>query len=336
MNYENNKNVGINNNNINNNKENDINENQKKLSVININNNRKKVIKQKKRKSKVKRKRQTQILKSKNKLSAINIDLKSNDGKKILDQNSIDKVINIEKIINANLEKNASMKLNDYELNFLGYKEAIDLDKRSYMEYYWSLIKTKQLLIFTFYFTKDYNSYIIKIELFLFAFALYLTISALFFTDNTIHQIYEDEGIFNFLYNTPQIIYSTIISAVINMIVKSLSLTESKILELKKEKTELRLNVKIVEIKKSLKLKFILFYIISSVFLVFFWIYLSCFCAVYRNTQYHLIKNTLLSFALSLLYPFVLNLIPIFIRIPAIKSKKSEYMYKISKVIQLI
>ena len=228
------------------------------------------------------------------------------------------------------------MKLNDYELNFLGYKEAIDLDKRSYMEYYWSLIKTKQLIVFTFYFNKDYNSYIIKIELFLFAFALYLTVSALFFTDNTIHQIYEDAGIFNFIYNIPQIIYSTIISAVINIIVKSLSLSENKILELKKEKTEVKLNNKILEIIKSLKLKFILFYIISSIFLVFFWIYLSCFCAVYRNTQYHLIKNTLLSFALSLLYPFALNLIPIFIRIPAIKSKNNECMYKISKIAQLV
>ena len=108
------------------------------------------------------------------------------------------------------------------------------------------------IIIFNLIFWKFVSSY------------LYLTVSALFFTDNTIHQIYEDEGIFNFLYNTPQIIYSTIISAVINMIVKSLSLTESKILELKKEKTELRLNVKIVEIKKSLKLKFILFYIISK------------------------------------------------------------------------
>ena len=231
---------------------------------------------------------------------------------------------------------NASKKLNDYELNSLDYKDAIELDKRTYLQYYWSLIKTKQLIVFTFYFNKDYNSYIIKIELFLFAFALYLTVSALFFTDNTIHQIYEDAGIFNFIYNIPQIIYSTIISAVINIIVKSLSLSESKILELKKEKTEIKLNNKISEVIKSLKLKFILFYIISSIFLVFFLIYLSCFCAVYRNTQYHLIKNTLLSFALSLLYPFALNLIPIFIRIPAIKSKNNECMYKISKIAQLV
>ena len=204
------------------------------------------------------------------------------------------------------------------------------------MEYYWSLIKTKQLLIFTFYFTKDYNSYIIKIELFLFSISLYLTISALFFTDNTIHKIYEDKGIFNFLYNIPQILYSTIISAVINAIVKALSLTESKILEIKMIKSTKKLKEKAKEIIKCLKLKFILFYIISGLFLIIFWLYISCFCAVYRNTQYHLIKDTMLSFLLSLLYPFFINIIPIFIRIPAIRNKNQEYLYKISKIVQLI
>ena len=70
---------------------------------------------------------------------------------------------------------------NDQELNTLDYNIAVYIDKRTYLQYYWSLLKTKQLLIFTFYFNKDYNSYIIKITLFLFAFALYLTVSALFF-----------------------------------------------------------------------------------------------------------------------------------------------------------
>ena len=42
------------------------------------------------------------------------------------------------------------------------------------------------------------------------------------------------------------------------------------------------------------------------------------------------------SFSLSLVYPFALNLIPIFIRIPAIKKRNKECMYKISKAFQMI
>ena len=101
-------------------------------------------------------------------------------------------------------------------------------------------------------------------------------------------------------------------------------------------KSTKKLKEKAKEIIKCLKLKFILFYIISGLFLIIFWLYISCFCAVYRNTQYHLIKDTMLSFLLSLLYPFFINIIPIFIRIPAIRNKNQEYLYKISKIVQLI
>ena len=175
-----------------------------------------------------------------------------------------------------------------------------------------------------------------KIQLFLFSFALFFTVNALFFNDSTIHQIYENDGIFNFVYNIPQIIYSTIISALIDIIVKKLSLTEKQILEIKLQKSIENLVSKYSKIKKCLKLKFILFYIISLLFLFFFWFYLACFCAVYTNTQKHLIKDTLLSFALSLLYPFILNVVPMLIRIPSLKNKNKECMYKVSKIAQLI
>ena len=245
-----------------------------------------------------------------------------------------------EQKLNTNPEKDirniGKKNLTDYEMNKLKYKDAIELDKRTYLQYYWSLLKTKQLLIFTFYFNKDYNSYIIKITLFLFAFALYLTVSALFFNDDTIHRIYQDQGLFNFVYNIPQIFYSSIISALINIIVKSLSLSEKEIVAIKKESNPISLNIKIIKVIHCLKLKFILFFIISNAFLFLFWFYISCFCAVYRNTQFHLMKDTLLSFFVSLLYPFIINLIPIFMRIPAIKAKNKELLYKISKIVQLI
>ena len=125
---------------------------------------------------------------------------------------------------------------NDSELNSLEYKEALEIDKRTYFQYYISLIKKKQILIFTFYPNNDYNSMIIKICLFLFSFVLYYTINALFFNDSTMHKIYEDQGAFNFIYHIPQILYSTIISSVINIIVKKLSLSENNILAIKNGK----------------------------------------------------------------------------------------------------
>ena len=55
------------------------------------------------------------------------------------------------------------MNYNDYELNALEYKKAFELDKRTFFEFYLSLLKTNHLLLFTFFRKNDYNSKIIKI-----------------------------------------------------------------------------------------------------------------------------------------------------------------------------
>ena len=70
------------------------------------------------------------------------------------------------------------MKFNDEEKNNLEYNLALKYDKRTYFEYYLSLIKTKHLFIFSFFNNTDYNSKIIKIGLFLFNFALFYIINA--------------------------------------------------------------------------------------------------------------------------------------------------------------
>ena len=56
------------------------------------------------------------------------------------------------------------------------------------------------------------------------------------------------------------------------------------------------------------------------------------------NTQIHLIKDTLISFSLSLVYPFFIYLIPGLFRIPALSEPKNKrnYLYNFSKFIQMI
>ena len=238
-------------------------------------------------------------------------------------------------IINMNNEKSDILPINDYEYNNMAYDDALIYDKRTYFEYYWSLLKTKHILLFAFIQNNDYNSTINKISLFAFSFALYLTINALFFTDSTIHKIYQEEGEYNFIYQLPQILYSTIISSVINIIIKFLSLSEKNILKLKNEKNIDDIVSQKQKLLKILRIKFIWFFNISLIFLLFFWYYLGCFCAIYKNTQIHLLKDFLVSFSLSLFYPFGINLIPGIFRISSLKNNK-KCNYQISKIIQLI
>ena len=229
-------------------------------------------------------------------------------------------------------------KLNDEEMNQLDYGTAIIIDKRTYMMYYWSLIKKKNLILFAFYPSNDYNIRIIKMSFFIISFSLYMTINGFFFSDSTMHKVYENNGKFNFIFQIPQIIYSTIISIIINKLLKFLSLSETSILELKKEKKRKALNNKLQHIEKCLKIKLIIYFVLGFSLMLFFWYFISTFCAVYSNTQIILIKNTLISFSLSMIYPFGFSLIPGIFRIPALRAKNQdqECIYKLSSIISLI
>jgi hypothetical protein len=148
------------------------------------------------------------------------------------------------------------------------------------------------------------------------------------------HKILEDGGEFNIIYQLPQIIYSAIISIIINNILTFLALSEENVLSIKHEKILRNVPRKVKDVKGALQIKFVYFFIISFVFFMGFWYYVSCFCAVYKNTQYHLIKDSLISYGTSLVTPLGICLFPGIFRIPGIKGQK-EFLYLLSKIIQL-
>ena len=191
-------------------------------------------------------------------------------------------------------------------------------------------------MFFSFCPINDYNIRIIKIDLFFIDIALNYAINALFFNDDTMHQIYEDRGKFNLSYQFTQILYSTLISNLLSTVIKLPALTEDNVLDIKNLHRNENLENKKNKIYKSLNIKFIIFCFISSFMLIIFFYYVACFCVIYKNTQMHLIKDSILSYCLSLIYPFIFYLIPGLLRIPAINNinNKREILYNISKLIQ--
>ena len=189
-------------------------------------------------------------------------------------------------------------ELNDYEMNSLEYEKAVELDKRSYFQYYISLIKKNHLILLTFIPTNDYNLMSLKICLFIVSFSLFISVNALFFNDDTIHSVYKNNGGYIILYQLPHILYSSIIPSIINVILKLLSLSEKDIIKIKEE-TDLKKAVKnSKKVEKCIKIKFIIFFIFSLLLMLFFWYFISSFCAVYNNTQIALIKDSMISFCL--------------------------------------
>ena len=228
--------------------------------------------------------------------------------------------------------------LNDEELNNLEYSLAIEYDKRTYFQYYCSLLKKKQLILFSFCPNTDFNLIPLKISLFLMSFAIYFTIHGFFFSDETMHKMYKDSKAFNIIYQIPVMFYSTMVSTFLNMLLKQLSLSEKDILTINQENDYSNTIIKSNKIQKYLKIKFFLFFLLSFILLSFCWYFISCFCLVYVNTQLILINDTIISFGLSMLYPFGLNLLPGIFRIPALRAEKKDKkcMYKLSNIIAFI
>ena len=225
----------------------------------------------------------------------------------------------------------------DEEINELNYELAIKYDKRSFGMYYISLLRTKHNFIFSFFYNKDYNSKIIKYDLFFINFAIYYGVNAPFFNDDLMHKIYEKKGSYDIINQIPSIIYSTLISSALNILLKILSLSSKDIINFKRLKSEEGIKRRKKNLKFKLKVKFISFFIIGFILLLFFWYYLSIFSVIFKNTQIYLIKDTLFSYALSLFYPFLIYLIPGLFRIPALAKpkKKNIYLYKVSKFLQI-
>ena len=116
------------------------------------------------------------------------------------------------------------------------------------------------------------------------------------------HKIYENKGSFDF-----KIIYSSLISIILNIPLKYLALSNDDIIDFKQTKSNKNINKIKVNLENKLKIKFIFYFIVSILFLFFFWYYKSMFGAIYRNTQIHLIKDTLIWFGLSFFYLYKLS-----------------------------
>ena len=89
-----------------------------------------------------------------------------------------------------NISNKNKYTYNDFEINTFSYEKAISYDKRTFCEYYISLLKTKHPIIFSFCPIKDYNTIIIKSCIFTLSFSIHYTINFAFFDNDVIHMIY--------------------------------------------------------------------------------------------------------------------------------------------------
>ena len=232
---------------------------------------------------------------------------------------------------------NGTKEFDTFELNELKYEEAIIYDKRSFLQMYFDTLKREHIILFTFFVCNDFNLFCIKLIKFIFLTSSDMAMNVFFFSDESMHKIYLNYGKYDFVNQLSQIIYSTFVSQIIEIILCFLGLTDKHLYNIKKliKSKNSKDKIKILKTFQCIKIKLAFFIFFTFLFFTFFWYAVSCFCSVYENTQIIFIKDCLFSLMFNLLYPFIIYLFPASLRICAIKDKKGRLgcVYQLSDII---
>jgi len=281
------------------------------------------------------------------KIDKSNIELdKDKDSKDSKDEEEIIKKLKGQKnsdyyvyyvIKNIELEKRKTY-LSEYEMEGLSYKDAMEIEDRNKSNCYFDLLKEKNKIISIFLNDQDYNLQSMKISTFLFDFNLSLTINALFYNDQAIYEINQQDKESGYQTEYTRVIYSALISGVIDFIVQLLALSHKSIIELRNYKEISQVEIEIPKLIKKLKAKYVIYYALTIVLDIVFFYYITAFCAIYLIIQTNMISDSAFSFLLTMSYSIILSLISSIIRIFSIhkKSKFRHCLYFISWVLSLI
>lgn len=222
----------------------------------------------------------------------------------------------------------------DSDLNDLDLYDAIIYDKRSFCRFYWSQLQEKQSIINTFFVKDELEPYHIKVLCFLFGIALYFTLNALFYTESYISEHFNSGGSVNFWTlmksELTRCLYSSMVGIAASFFLSCISSSKMRIKSLiKREKNPDRFRQESVEIIKNLRKKMIIFLVVNYILMLLFWYYVSAFCFCYKNTQMSWLIGGLITWGITLIFPFFLCLLIAAFRFLGLKYKM-ESAFKVS------
>ena len=237
-------------------------------------------------------------------------------------------------------KKSENSQLYNYEadeLNELPFDKAIKHDKRTFCEYYGNILLFSHIILNVFFRHNDYNLFVVKLGLLFMTFPINLTMNIFFFTNKTIKVNYVKslDDISLFWSNIANTVYSSILANALLIMLKLICLTHNSVKTLRKIRNVKEAKKKSACVLRCIRFRVSIYFILSFAFLIIFGFYVLCFCAVFENTQINLVKSTLTSWLMSLLYPFIICFFTSLIRNFAFQWK-SSCMYKLKQILQFL
>ena len=201
------------------------------------------------------------------------------------------------------------------ELDDLAYEDALEYDHRNICYFYFLTLKNNLLLISVFSNINVFEPFCIKLIGFFLNIASFFALNALLFDEEYISSRFESTDATNFGYllenEFPRCIYASFAAMPITILINYLSNSRKRFETLmKKESDEKEFVVESRKIVNNMKQRIITFFVIDLILMVFFWYYVSTFCAVYRQTQVAWIEGTMITFIFCIvIYSFLYLLV---------------------------
>ena len=217
----------------------------------------------------------------------------------------------------------------------LDYEETIARDKRKLFRMFLDKLIVKQMIVDLFYNNNWIIPRSIKFIFFILRIDLYIVVNALFYSEEYITELFyseEKEKFFSFVPRSlNRIIYTSIVSNVLDFIISLLFPSENKI---KKILIRKRNNLKEMKIKIFIAIKNIInnywiFIITSYALTIISLYYVSCFNNVYPYLKYEWIKSSIFIIILIQIFSIIGCFFYAFFRFLSIKCK-SKKLFRIS------
>ena len=152
------------------------------------------------------------------------------------------------------------------------------------------------------------------------------------------HHLYVNSGEYSFVQQLPQIILSLVVGHILEVILCSLSMTDSAVYEIKGLSKVEKSGEKILDILDKMRNKLVAFFVFTFLLFLFYWYFISAFCAVYQNTQKIFLRDSMISFVTSMIDPFIIYGVTMILRALSLSKcckKKCGCIYKISDLIPI-
>ena len=217
----------------------------------------------------------------------------------------------------------------------MDFDDSIKKDKRNFVEFFSDKLKTKQIILNTFFLVEPLKPRTIKIILFILDIDLYLFINALFINEEYISLVFnikEEETFFNFFSRSiDRFLYTTLVGVILNYIIDCFFIEEKKIKGIfKREKdSEIILKYEISEVIKETKKRYLYFNILSLIILFMTLYYIFCFNNIYPHMKIEWIKSSIIIIIIMQILSILICFLESVIRFISFKCK-SERIYKIS------